>query len=114
VVDRQARVDMKMKPEDPGPLKDKKVREELKAKWMPQLDAGIKAEQEALKADPDYENAMAYMNLLIRYRADLLETPDEYKKAVEEADNWVQKTLATQKKNAEKKANAAAAGAKTQ
>lgn len=105
--DRQARVDMKMKPEDPGPLKDKKVREELKAKWMQKLDDGIKAEKEALRIDPDYENAMAYMNLLIRYRADLLDTPAEYKKAVEEADDWVQKTLATQKKNAEKKAQQA-------
>ena len=56
---------------------------------------------------------MAYMNLLIRYRADLLDTPAEYKKSVEEADNWVQKTLDTQKKNAEKKAAAAAAGAPT-
>jgi Tfp pilus assembly protein PilF len=108
--DRQARVDMAMKPEDPGPLKDKKKREELKEVWLPKLDAGIKAEQEALKADPAYENAMAYMNLLIRYRADLLDTPAEYKKAVEEADNWVEKTLKTQKANAEKKAAAAAAG----
>ncbi len=110
-VDRQARVDMAMKPEDPGPLKDKKVRAELKEKWMPALDDGIKAEQKALDIDPDYENAMAYMNLLIRYRADLLDTPEEYKKAVETADDWVQKTLATQKKNAEKKAAAADAGA---
>ncbi len=114
IADRQARADMKMKPEDPGPLKDKKVRAELAEKWKPQLDAGVKAENEALKADPDYENAMAYMNLLIRYRADLLDTPEEYKKAIEEADNWVQKTLATQKKNAEKKAAIAAAGGKTQ
>jgi len=105
-VDRQARVDMKMKPEDAGPLKDKKVRAELKEKWMPILDDGIKAEQAALKADPDYENAMAYMNLLIRYRADLLDTPAEYKKAIDVADDWVQKSLTTQKKNAEKKANA--------
>jgi Tfp pilus assembly protein PilF len=110
-VDRQARVDMKMKPEDAGPLKDKKVRAELSEKWMPILDDGIKAEQAALKADPDYENAMAYMNLLIRYRADLLDTPAEYKKAIDVADDWVQKSLTTQKKNAEKKANAAA-GAK--
>jgi serine-type D-Ala-D-Ala carboxypeptidase/endopeptidase len=107
--DRQARVDMSMKPEDPGPLKDKKVRAELKEVWMPKLDAGIAAEKEALKADPDYENAMAYMNLLIRYRADLLDSPDEYKRAVEEADEWVHKTLETQKKNAEKRDGAAAA-----
>jgi tetratricopeptide (TPR) repeat protein len=110
--DRQARVDMKMKPEDAGPLKDKKIREQLRAEWMPKLDAGIEAEKQALKADPDYENAMAYMNLLIRYRADLLDTPAEYKKEVEIADDWVQKSLSAQKKNAEKKAAAAASGAK--
>src|ERR1700692_1790690 len=81
--DRQARVDSKMKPEDPGPIKDKKLRAQLKEEWLPKLDAGIEAETQALKADPDYENAMAYMNLLIRYRGDLLDTPDEYKKAVE-------------------------------
>jgi Tfp pilus assembly protein PilF len=109
VVDRQARKDLAMKPEEPGPLKDEIVRSQLKAEWMPRPDAGIQSEQEALKADPDYENAMAYMNLLIRYRADLLDSPDEYKRAVEVADEWVHKTLETQKKNAEKRAAAAAA-----
>jgi tetratricopeptide (TPR) repeat protein len=109
VVDRQARKGLAMKPEEPGPLKDEILRSQLKAAWMPRLDAGIQAEQEALKADPDYENAMAYMNLLIRYRADLLDSPDEYKRAVEEADEWVQKTLETQKKKAENRAAAAAA-----
>jgi len=112
-VQRQARVDMKMRPEDPGPLKDKKVRAELKDKWMAPLDAGIEAEKQALKIDPDYDAAMAYMNLLIRYRADLLDTPDEYKKAIDEANDWVDKSLAAQKRNAQKKEAAAAAGAPT-
>ena len=30
-----------MKPEDPGPLKDKKVREKLRAEWLPTIDKGI-------------------------------------------------------------------------
>jgi Tfp pilus assembly protein PilF len=110
--DRRARVDMAMKPEDPGPLKDKKVRAELAAKWIPILDAGIEAEKKALQIDPDYENAMAYMNLLIRYRADLLDTREEYEKQKEIADDWVQKTLAAQKKNAEKKAKTPPEGGK--
>src|ERR1035438_4182224 len=42
-VDRQARVDMAMKPEDPGPLKDKKVRADLKEQWMPKLEIGSAA-----------------------------------------------------------------------
>jgi tetratricopeptide (TPR) repeat protein len=106
VVDRQARVDLGMKPEEPGPLKDEIVRAQLRAEWLPKLDAGIQSEQQALNVDPDYENAMAYMNLLIRYRADLLDSHDEYKRANEEADRWVRKTLETQKKNAEKRAAA--------
>ena len=42
------------------------------------------------------------MNLLTRERADLADTPEEYKKDVEEADNWVQKALETKKIKAER------------
>jgi tetratricopeptide (TPR) repeat protein len=103
VPDREARNKMNMKPEDPGPLKDKKIREELKAKYRPMLDEGAADMQKALDIDPEYDEAMAYMNLLVRYRADLDDTPEEYKKDIESADNWVQKALATKKIKAERK-----------
>jgi hypothetical protein len=45
---------------------------------------------------------MAYMNLLIRERADLADSPDEYKKQIDVADNWVQKALETKKIKAER------------
>ena len=106
VPDREARNKMNMKPEDPGPLKDKKVREELKAKYRPQLDEGVANMQKALDIDKEYDEAMAYMNLLIRYRADLDDSTDEYKKDVDDADNWVQKALATKKIKAERKPQA--------
>ena len=35
--------------------------------------------------------------LLIRERADLVDSPDEYKKQIEVADSWVQKALDTKK-----------------
>ena len=73
--DREARNKLGMKPEDPGPLKDKKVSEELKAKYLPLIDDGIANMQKALEIDKEYDDAMAYMNLLIRERADLAETP---------------------------------------
>jgi tetratricopeptide (TPR) repeat protein len=101
--DREARNKMNMKPEDPGPLKDKKVRDELRAKWRPILDEGVANAQKALDIDKEYDDAMAYMNLLVRYRADLDETTEEYKKDNDEADAWVQKTLATKKMKAERK-----------
>ncbi|MGH9659752.1 MAG: tetratricopeptide repeat protein [Bryobacteraceae bacterium] len=99
---REARIKMGMKVEDPGPLKDKKVREELRAKYIPLLDEGIQHTQKALDIDKEYDDAMAYMNLLIRYRADLLDTPEEYKKETERADEWITKALATKKMKAER------------
>ena len=113
-IDRQARIDSKQSPTDPGPIKNAKIRNELKAKWMPILDDGIKSEERALQIDPEYDDAMAYMNLLVRYRADLVDSTDEYKKETEKADTWMTKSLDTKKVKAERKAAAAAGGAKTQ
>jgi tetratricopeptide (TPR) repeat protein len=100
--DREARLSMGMKPEDPGPLKKKEVREELKAKYRPMLDEGVANMQKALDIDKEYDEAMAYMNLLIRYRADLADTQDEYKKDIDMADSYIQKALATKKIKAER------------
>jgi tetratricopeptide (TPR) repeat protein len=105
--DLKARADMKMKREDPGPLKDKKVKEGLKATWMPILDEGVQAMNKALQIDPNYDDAMAYMNLLIRYRADLLDTPEEWKKESAAADDWVNKSMEAKRINQEKKEKAA-------
>ena len=54
---------------------------------------------------------MAYLNLLYRERADLAETSELYKKDIDSADQWVQKTLETKKiKQAEAEKKAAAGG----
>jgi len=92
-----ARAELRMKPEDPGPVKDKKVKEELKEKYSAMVDDGIGNMQKALDLDKEYDDAMAYMNLLIRERADLVDNPDDYKKQIEVADSWVQKALDTKK-----------------
>lgn len=97
-----ARVKLGMKPEDPGPIKDKKVKEELRARNIPMIEDGIKNLQKAIEIDPNYDDAMAYLNLLYRERADLAESTDEYKKDTETADNWVQKSLDTKKMKASK------------
>jgi len=102
-----ARAKLGMKPDDPGPLKDKKVREELKQKWSATIDEAKADLQRALDIDPNYDDAMAYMNLMIRYSADLVDSPQEYEKQVELANQWVQKALDT------KKAKAAAAAKST-
>lgn len=107
---REARSNQGIKPEDPGPLKppknkkDPDIKTDLKTKYWQSLTDGIDDEKKALAIDPDYENAMAYMNLLIRYRADLDDTKDQYMADAKEADGWVQKDLETVKKKAAKKA----------
>jgi tetratricopeptide (TPR) repeat protein len=98
-----ARAKLGMKPEDPGPIKDKKVKEELKAQHLPAINEGLKNLERALQLDPEYDDAMAYVNLLTRERADLVDTAEEYKKEIEVADNWIQKALQAKKAKAERK-----------
>src|SRR5271157_5926569 len=98
-----ARANLGMKQEDPGPIKDKKVKEELKQKYGPVIEGGLQALDKALQINPDYDDAMAYENLLIRERADLADSKEEYDRQVKIADDWVQKALATKKAKAEKK-----------
>ncbi|HYP13652.1 MAG TPA: tetratricopeptide repeat protein [Bryobacteraceae bacterium] len=100
-----ARAQLGMKPDDPGPLKDPKLREELRAKWSEPVNQGIKHLEKALEIDKEYDDAMAYINLLIRWRADMVDTPDQWKKEVDIADNWVQRTMDTKKVKAERAAN---------
>jgi hypothetical protein len=92
-----SRAKLSMKPEDPGPIKDKKVKEELKTTYAATIEEGIQNLQKALDIDKEYDDAMAYMNLLIRERADLAEDKAAYEKDVAVADSWVQKALDTKK-----------------
>ncbi len=99
---KQAREKAGMKQEDPGPIKDKKIREELKTKYSDLVAEGIKHLDKAVEIDPEYDDAMAYLNLLIRERADLADNPEDYKKDIATADNWVQKALEAKKIKAER------------
>jgi tetratricopeptide (TPR) repeat protein len=91
------RAKLGMKQEDPGPIKDKKVRERLKTEYGAIVESGVKSLERALEIDKEYDDAMAYMNLLIRERADLADSADQYKKEIEAADGWVTKALETKK-----------------
>ena len=97
-----ARAKMSMKPEDPGPLKDKKVREQLRAEYGPLVNDGIAKLEKALEVDPLYDDAMAYLNLLHRERADISDTQEEFKKEIETADGLVTKALEARKVKNEK------------
>jgi hypothetical protein len=109
-----ARHDIGMKQDEPGPIKDKKVKAELLQKYGPMIDEGLQDLDKCLAVDSDRDDAMAYENLLIREKADLLDNKDDYNKQIAVADNWVVKAMAAKKAVAEKKAKAAAANGITE
>ncbi|MCW5980155.1 MAG: tetratricopeptide repeat protein [Bryobacteraceae bacterium] len=93
----KARAELGMKPEDPGPLKDKKIRDQLRETNLPVIEEGLKNLQQAVKIDKEYDDAMAYINLLYRERADLANSKEEFEADSRTADDWVDKTLQTKK-----------------
>ena len=92
-----ARSRLGMRPETPGPLLDLNTRQDLRARFEGVVEDGIRNLEKALQIDPAYDDAMAYLNLLIRERADLRDTTEEYQRDVRSADEWVQKALETKK-----------------
>ncbi len=102
----EERAKLGMRPEEnlnPKNKDQKKVCEELKQKNMPAISEGIDTLNKAIQLRPDYDDAMAYMNLMYREKADV-ECDDLAARAedLKTADSWVDKTLATKKAKAEK------------
>ncbi|HLH18739.1 MAG TPA: TonB family protein [Bryobacteraceae bacterium] len=93
----KARADLGMKPADPGPIPDAALRTSLRAKWWTALDDAIFNLNQAISRQPQYSDAMAYMNLIVRERADLRDDKAEYQKDIAEADSWVQQALDARK-----------------
>jgi tetratricopeptide (TPR) repeat protein len=105
-----AELDQHMKPDDPGPFKDKKVKDKLKADYGASLDQGIADLQKALDIDKDYSDAMAFEQLLIRERAYLDDDRAAYDKDVEKATDLLNKAIETKKANAAKANNTGGGG----
>ncbi len=101
----EERAKLGLKPEEP--LKDKKVCTSLKQRNSPYIQDGIDDLNKALQLRPDYDDAMAYMNLLYREKADLeCDNPAARAADLKTADEWVDKTMATKKARAEKQPGA--------
>jgi tetratricopeptide (TPR) repeat protein len=75
----------------------------LRSKNLPLVEHGIKMMTRALELRHDYDDAMAYLNLLYRERADI-QCGDlvAYQKDTETADKWVDLTMETKKKRVER------------
>jgi tetratricopeptide (TPR) repeat protein len=70
---------------------------------LPEVEDGMQMLVKALEVRPDYEDAMAYMNLLYRERADLQCYDAAARKAdLAKADQWVDATLAAKKAKVER------------
>ncbi|MFY9977028.1 MAG: hypothetical protein WAK22_02280 [Candidatus Sulfotelmatobacter sp.] len=105
----EERAKLGMKPDEelsPKNKDQKKVCAELKEKNEPLIDEGIENLNKAIQLRPDYDDAMAYLNLMYREKADV-ECDDlaQRQQDLKTADHWVDETLATKKAKAEKQPN---------
>lgn len=97
----EARAKIGLKPTES--LKDKKVCAEIKTKNTEVVEEGISMLTKAIQLRPDYDDAMAYLNLLYRERADYeCDDAEARDTDLKTADSWVDKTMATKKAKAEK------------
>jgi TonB family protein len=95
------RVRAGMRPDAPGPLPDPAARLALKNPCETVVADGMRNLNRALELDPQYDDAMAYLNLLVREWADAAESQKEYARQVAQADEWMQKALDTRRQKAE-------------
>jgi hypothetical protein len=104
----EERAKLGMKPEENLNPKNKdqaKVCAELKVKNAPSIQEGIDSLNKAIQIRPDYDDAMAYLNLMYREKGDV-ECDDLAARAedLKTADHWVDETLRVKKAKAEKAA----------
>ncbi len=104
----QLRKDLKMnqpkdlaKPDVLPPMPEK-ARTELADKNNALIDEAIKSLQKAIELKPNYDDAMAYLSLMDREKADLEMDKEAQAADIRDAETWVQKALDTRKQVAEK------------
>jgi len=110
----EKRAQLGMKPDEHLSAKNKdqkKLCEELKVSNGPAIQEGIDSLDKAIKLREDYDDAMAYMNLMYRERADI-ECDDEAARAedLKTADSWVDKAMEAKKAKALKAEKAQGGG----
>jgi hypothetical protein len=89
---------LKLKPQDP--ISDRTERETLRVHNDALVAEGIAMLEKAMLLRADYDDAMAYMNLLYRERADLADTAETHDEDLKAADMWMGKALAIKRAKA--------------
>ena len=87
-----------VKDTDPLPAS---LRGDYTSKYGSLVDEGIADLQKAIQLRPDYDDAMAYLNLLYRRKADMVESADERDNLLKQADALVDKVKEIKQKRAE-------------
>jgi tetratricopeptide (TPR) repeat protein len=87
-----------VKDTDPLPAS---VRADYTAKFGAMVEEGITDLQKAIQVRPDYDDAMAYLNLLYRRKADMVESADERASLQKQADDLIDKVKEIKQKRAE-------------
>ena len=101
----EERAKLGLKPDEP--LKDKKACASLRDGQGLVIQDGMDNLNKALTLRQDYDDAMAYMNLLYREKADReCDEPDQRAADVKTADEWVDKTMDAKKRKSEKSSGA--------
>ena len=102
----EERAKLGMKPDEnlsPKNKDQKKVCDQLKIKNAPSIQEGIESLNKAIQLRPDYDDAMAYLNLMYREKAeDECDDMNARQEDLKTADHWVDQTLLTKKAKAEK------------
>ena len=84
---------------------------EIRAKNEQKVEDGIRLLTRALEIRKDYDDAMAYINLLYRERADYeCDDPKARAADLKKADHWVDLTMAMKKRKAEAEQNVPTTG----
>ena len=77
------------------------LRGDYTTKYGSLIDEGITDLQKAIQLRPDYDDAMAYLNLLYRRKADTVESADERDNLLKQADDLVDKVKEIKQRRAE-------------
>jgi len=91
-------INKQVKESDPLPAA---VRTQFVDKYGKLVDEGIASLQKAIQLRPDYDDAMAYLNLLYRRKADMVESAEERASYQKQADDLVEKVKEIKQKRAE-------------
>jgi cell division septation protein DedD len=94
-----ARTAAGMKPQDINFIPDTATRRALRDQYGPLIDEGTRMLGISLQMDPQYSDAMAYMNLLYRMKANVSTTEAESSDSVSKGDEWVGKALAAKRQS---------------